>query len=69
MHEESTVVVLATVLPTATLIESFLYAVKGIYMCGSVSDKHTSNFVYSNNKDMTQSDLYPNYYLVIHTVL
>lgn len=54
MHEESTVVVLATVLPTAILIESLLYAVKGIYMCGSVSDKYMSNFVYSNNKDITQ---------------
>ena len=54
MHEESTVVVLATVLPTAILIESLLYAVKGIYMCGSVSDEYMSNFVYSNNKDITQ---------------
>lgn len=50
MHEESTVVVLATVLATAIL----LYAVKGIYMCGSVSDEYMSNFVYSNNKDITQ---------------
>ena len=54
MHEESTVVVLATVLPTAILIESLLYAVKGSYMCGSVSDKYMSNFVYSNNKGITQ---------------
>lgn len=54
MHEESTVVVLATVLATAILIESLLYAVKGIYMCGSVSDEYMSNFVYSNNKDITQ---------------
>lgn len=54
MREESTVVVLATILPTAILMESLLYAVKGIYMCGSVSDKYRSNFVYSNNKDITQ---------------
>lgn len=38
MHEESTVVVLASVLPTAILMESLLYAVKGICMCRSVSD-------------------------------
>lgn len=54
MHEESTEVVLATVLPTVVLIESLLYAVKGIYMCGSVSDKDMFSFVYSNSKDITQ---------------
>lgn len=45
MHKESTVDVLAAVLPTAILIERLLCAVKGIYMCGSVSDKYASNFV------------------------
>lgn len=68
MHEGKAVVVFTTLLiPISILIESLLYDVKGIYMCGSVSDKYMSNSVCSNNKDVPQRmiSILMNYYIVI----
>lgn len=68
MHEGKAVVVFtAVLLPISILIESLLYDVKGIYMCGSVSDKYMSNSVCSNNKDVPQRmiSILMNYYIVI----
>lgn len=68
MHEGKAVVVFTTLLiPISILIESLLYDVKGIYMCGSVSDKCMSNSVCSNNKDVPQRmiSILMNYYIVI----
>lgn len=68
MHEGKAVVVFTTLLiPISILIESLLYDVKGIYMCGSVSNKYMSNSVCSNNKDVPQRmiSILMNYYIVI----